>query len=65
MVPSSSSRCIGLPGIGRLAVDSIGNRDLVTLQGIVAMVTVGYVLINFVVDMLYYVLDPRVRSGAR
>jgi peptide/nickel transport system permease protein len=55
----------GLPGIGRLAVDSIGNRDLVTLQGIVAMVTVGYVLINFAVDMLYYILDPRVRSVSR
>ena len=53
----------GLPGLGRLAVDSIGNRDFVTLQGVVAVITVGFVVVNFLVDMAYYLLDPRLRHG--
>jgi peptide/nickel transport system permease protein len=53
----------GLPGIGRLAVDSVTNRDFVTVQGVVALVTVGYVVVNFLVDLAYYALDPRVRRA--
>ena len=52
-----------LPGIGRLLVNSIYTRDLVMLQGVVLFVAIGYVLINFTVDMLYAVLDPRIRYG--
>jgi peptide/nickel transport system permease protein len=52
-----------LPGIGRLLVDAIYARDLVMVQGVVAFVAVGYVLINFAVDILYGVLDPRVRHA--
>jgi peptide/nickel transport system permease protein len=52
-----------LPGIGRLLVNSIYTRDLVMLQGVVLFVAIGYVLINFIVDMLYAVLDPRIRYG--
>lgn len=54
----------GLPGLGRLAVDAIANRDFVTLQGVVAVVTVAFVVINFLVDIAYYVLDPRLRHAA-
>ncbi len=50
-----------LPGIGRLLVDAIYARDLVMVQGVVAFVAVAYVVINFGVDLLYAVLDPRVR----
>jgi peptide/nickel transport system permease protein len=50
-----------LPGIGRLLVESIYSRDLVMVQGVVAFVAVAYVVINFVVDLLYAVLDPRIR----
>jgi peptide/nickel transport system permease protein len=50
-----------LPGVGRLLVESIYNRDLVIVQGVVLFVAVSYVLINFGVDMLYAVLDPRIR----
>lgn len=53
----------GLPGLGRLAVDAIGNRDFITLQGVVAVVTVGFVIVNFLVDLAYYVLDPRLRHA--
>ena len=52
-----------LPGIGRLLLNSIYTRDLVILQGVVLFVAVGYVLMNFIVDMLYAVLDPRIRHG--
>ena len=52
-----------LPGIGRLLLNSIYTRDLIILQGVVLFVASGYVLINFVVDMLYVALDPRVRHG--
>ena len=38
-------------------------RDLIILQGVVLIVALGYVLINFVVDLLYAVLDPRIRHG--
>ena len=52
-----------LPGIGRLARDAIGNRDFPVVQGVVLVVAVGFVLINIVVDVLYSVLDPRIRTG--
>ena len=52
-----------LPGIGRLLVDSIQQRDLIIVQGIVLFISVSYVLVNFVVDLLYAALDPRIRYG--
>ena len=52
-----------LPGIGRLLLGAIYTRDLVILQGVVLFVAFGYVLMNFIVDMLYAVLDPRIRHG--
>jgi peptide/nickel transport system permease protein len=52
-----------LPGIGRLLVSAIGTRDLIILQGVVLVVAGGFVLMNFIVDMLYAVLDPRIRHG--
>ena len=52
-----------LPGIGRLLLGAIFTRDLIILQGVVLFVACGYVLMNFVVDMLYAVLDPRIRHG--
>jgi peptide/nickel transport system permease protein len=52
-----------LPGIGRLLLGAIFTRDLVILQGVVLFVAIGYVLMNFIVDILYAVLDPRIRHG--
>jgi peptide/nickel transport system permease protein len=52
-----------LPGIGRLLLGAIFTRDLIILQGVVLFVACGYVLMNFMVDMLYAVLDPRIRHG--
>src|SRR5213595_1565404 len=52
-----------LPGIGRLLVGAIYARDFVILQGVVLFVAAGFVLVNFTVDLLYAVLDPRIRHG--
>lgn len=52
-----------LPGIGRLLLNAIFTRDLIILQGVVLIVALGYVMINFIVDLLYAVLDPRIRHG--
>ena len=52
-----------LPGVGRLLVDSIFQRDLITVQGVALVVAVSYVAVNFVVDLLYTYLDPRIRRG--
>ncbi|MEV0591465.1 ABC transporter permease [Nonomuraea cavernae] len=53
----------GLPGIGRLIVDSIFSRDYLTVQGGVVLISVGYVLVNFVVDLVYAAVDPRIRHA--
>ena len=49
-----------LPGVGRLIVGAISSRDFMVVQGAVTIVALGFVLVNFVVDMLYAMLDPRV-----
>ncbi|CCG03707.1 ABC transporter permease [Blastococcus saxobsidens] len=53
-----------LPGVGRLLFDAINSRDLLMVQGVVLVLAVSFVLVNFVVDLLYTFLDPRIRSGA-
>ncbi len=50
-----------LPGLGRLALGAISARDLPVVQGVVLFVAVTVVTLNFVVDVLYAVLDPRIR----
>ena len=50
-----------LPGIGRLTVDAILRRDYPVIQAVILIVSGVYVLINLVVDLLYVVLDPRIR----
>lgn len=54
----------GLPGIGRLIVEAIFSRDYLVVQGGVMVVAVGYVIVNFAVDLLYSGLDPRIRRAA-
>ncbi|OGW41033.1 MAG: peptide ABC transporter [Desulfuromonadaceae bacterium GWB2_53_15] len=52
-----------LPGIGRLLVTAIFAQDFPVIQGGVLLITVSYVCINFLVDLCYAALDPRVRTG--
>lgn len=53
-----------LPGIGRLLVGAIFNQDTNLIQGCILLISVAYVVINFIVDILYTIIDPRVRKGA-
>ena len=52
-----------VPGLGRLLVDSILQRDLVMVQGIAVVIAASFVVVNVVVDLLYTLLDPRIRHG--
>ena len=51
-----------LPGIGRLLINAIYARDYMMVQGCILLITIGYVAINSVVDILYTLLDPRIRT---
>jgi peptide/nickel transport system permease protein len=53
-----------LPGVGRLLVDSILQRDLIMVQGCALVIAFAFVIINFIVDILYTYLDPRIRYGS-
>ena len=50
-----------IPGLGRLVVDAILKRDYPIIQGLILMFSGVYVLINLLIDLLYTVLDPRIR----
>lgn len=51
------------PGIGKLILDSLASRDFPMIQGGILVAAVAFVVLNFVVDMLYSVLDPRVGAA--
>ncbi|GAB4179102.1 MAG: ABC transporter permease [Thalassobaculales bacterium] len=50
-----------IPGVGRLTVDSIQRKDVPVIQGVLLVFSGVYVVINLIVDLLYTVLDPRIR----
>lgn len=50
-----------IPGIGRLVVDAVLRRDYPVIQGVILLFSLTYVLVNLGIDLLYTVLDPRVR----
>ena len=50
-----------LPGIGRLVVDAVFARDYPLVQGVILLIAVGYIVSNLLVDILYGVIDPRIR----
>jgi peptide/nickel transport system permease protein/oligopeptide transport system permease protein len=50
------------PGLGTMLVDAVLNKDLPLVQALVVYTTAAYVLVNLIVDLLYGVIDPRVRA---
>ena len=50
------------PGIGRLTIDAISNRDYYVVQGCILAMGLTYVLVNFLTDFVYSVLNPRIRQ---
>jgi len=55
-----TEQVFNLNGVGKLVVEAIGQRDYTLIQGLMLLVALGYVLVNFLVDLLYAWLDPRV-----
>jgi len=53
-----------IPGLGRLILGAISERNYPLVQATILVVTVAFVLVNFIVDILYAVIDPRIRQGA-
>ncbi|MCL1698927.1 ABC transporter permease [Lysinibacillus sp. Bpr_S20] len=54
-----------IPGIGQLIINSVERRDFEVIQGVVLLIGVSYVTINLVIDLLYGIVDPRLRVGKR
>ncbi len=52
-----------IPGMGTLLFEAIGERQYVALQSLVALIAVAYVAVNVTVDILYRILDPRIRNA--
>ncbi|MFI9028397.1 ABC transporter permease [Streptomyces sp. NPDC053560] len=52
-----------LPGFGKLTIDAVFTRDYTMLQGVVLCTSAAYILVNLAVDVLYSVIDPRIRLG--
>jgi peptide/nickel transport system permease protein len=50
-----------IPGLGRLTVDAVLARDFPTIQGVILLFSVAYVLVNLLIDLSYLLLDPRIR----
>jgi len=51
----------GIPGLGRLTVDAVLARDFPTVQGVILLFSLAYLLINLLIDISYVFLDPRIR----
>ena len=56
-----TEQVFNLNGIGKLLVDAVAHRDYTLIQSLVLLLAAVFVLVNFVVDMVYVVLDPRIR----
>ena len=52
-----------LPGLGRLAFQAISQRDLIVVRSVVMMLVCAVIVITFIVDLLYALIDPRLRQG--
>lgn len=51
-----------LPGLGRLGLNAVLNRDYPVIQGVVLVVSIAYVVVNLLIDLAYALVDPRVRT---
>ena len=56
-----TERIFGLPGLGKLTLDSVFTRDYPVIQAVVLVTTFAYIVINLAIDVLYSVIDPRIR----
>ena len=54
-----------LPGMGKLMIDAVQNGDPAVVQGVVLTTATGFVVVNLVIDILYLLVNPRLRDAAR
>jgi peptide/nickel transport system permease protein len=54
-----------LPGFGKLIIDAVFTRDYPVIQAVVLVSATAYIALNFLVDLLYSVIDPRIRVGGQ
>ena len=52
-----------IPGFGKLIVDAVFTRDYAVVQGVVLCAAAGVIVINLVADVLYFVVNPRMRGS--
>lgn len=58
-------RVFVIPGLGSMLLSAVGNRDLLTVQSVVMVLVAITLVVNLLVDVLYTVLDPRIRAAVR
>ncbi|MEC5193071.1 MULTISPECIES: ABC transporter permease [unclassified Arthrobacter] len=58
-----TERIFALPGFGKLTLDAVFTRDYPVIQAVVLIITVSYIVINLAVDILYSVINPKIRVG--
>jgi len=51
-----------IPGVGRLTIDAVQQRDYPVIQGVILLSSFAYVLVNFLIDLSYGLFDPRIRT---
>ncbi len=59
-----TEQIFGIAGFGRLTIDAVNQRDYALIQGVVLVAAVGYVIVNLLVDVVYSLLNPRIRIVA-
>jgi peptide/nickel transport system permease protein len=58
-----TEQIFGLPGFGKMTIDAVFQRDYPVIQGVVLVTATAYIVLNFLVDLLYSLIDPRIRVG--
>ena len=58
-----TEQIFGLPGFGKMTIDAVFQRDYPVIQAVVLVTATSYIVINFLVDLLYSFIDPRIRVG--
>jgi peptide/nickel transport system permease protein len=56
-----TEQIFGLPGFGKMTIDAVFQRDYPVIQAVVLITAAAYIIINFLVDLLYSIIDPRIR----